>query len=40
MLSDKFDTDSIGASFDNGLLFIDLPKKKKEEVTGRKINIK
>jgi HSP20 family protein len=40
MLSDKFDTDSINASFDNGLLFIDLPKKQKEEVTGRKINIK
>lgn len=39
MLSDKFDTEKISASFDNGLLFIDLPKKTREEVTGRKINI-
>jgi HSP20 family protein len=40
MLSDKFNTEAIDASFNNGLLFIDLPKKQKEEVTGRKINIK
>jgi HSP20 family protein len=40
LLSDKFDTDNINATFDNGLLFIDLPKKLKEEHIGRKINIK
>jgi HSP20 family protein len=40
MLSEKFDTDGIDATFENGLLNITIPKLEPEQSKSKKINIK